>query len=67
MSMADHAMDVEIHQRENAIEHARETSAQLDGPRRCVQCGMANDRSAAGFAVCSSCVAEGGMGGAHVR
>lgn len=43
---------------EAAIEHTRKTPVHLAGEAECRRCGEWNDRAAAGYAVCSDCVAQ---------
>lgn len=67
MGMTEDAMEVEARQREDAIERARKVSVHLAGPKDCVRCARPNDRKKKGFAVCSGCVDEAGMGELRVR
>lgn len=58
MGDAERAMDVELQQREQAIEKERTVPKHMAGPVGCVKCGKPNDRRNQGFAVCRSCMAE---------
>lgn len=56
MGATEKAQEVEIWQRENAIEKARRAAADLDGPASCARCGEPNDRRKQGYAICTDCM-----------
>lgn len=64
MDDADRAQKEQEREMERRIAAARSAVASTPGPVECIKCGAINDRSAAGYAVCSDCVELTGAGDA---